>query len=47
MVMADGSLTFDTKIDSSGFTSGLAVLSGNLMTQAVNKVAELDRKSVV
>ena len=44
--MADGSLTFDTKIDSSGFTSGLAVLSGNLMTQAVNKVAELGKKAL-
>lgn len=46
MVMADGSLTFDTKIDSSGFTSGLAVLSGNLMTQAVNKVAELGKEAL-
>ncbi len=44
--MADGSLTFDTKIDSSGFTSGLAVLSGNLMTQAVNKVAELGKEAL-
>ncbi len=46
IVMADGSLTFDTKIDSSGFTSGLAVLSGNLMTQAVNKVAELGKEAL-
>lgn len=44
--MADGSLIFDTKIDSSGFTSGLAVLSGNLMTQAVNKVAELGKEAL-
>ena len=43
---ADGSLTFDTKIDSSGFTSGLAVLSGNLMTQAVNKIADLGKEAL-
>jgi TP901 family phage tail tape measure protein len=42
----DGSLKFDTAIDTSGFQSGLAVLSGNLMTQAVNKVVELGKGAI-
>lgn len=43
---SDGFLIFDTKIDTSGFQQGLAVLGGNLMTQAVNKVAELGKEAI-
>ena len=53
----DGSLKFDTKIDTSGFEQGtskigemaknaLSVFAGNLMTGAVNKIAELGQMAL-
>ena len=53
----DGSLKFDTKIDTSGFEQGaskigemaknaLSVFAGNLMTSAVNKIGELGQMAL-
>lgn len=53
----DGSLKFDTKLDTSGFEKGassmsemakgaLSVFAGNLMTSAVNKIAELGQMAL-
>lgn len=55
--MADGSLTFDTKLDSSGFSGGmskikdiastaLGVFTGNIMTSAVNGIKELGQSAL-
>lgn len=53
----DGSLKFDTKLDTSGFESGasklgevaknaLSVFTGNLMTSALNKIGELGQMAL-
>ena len=55
--MADGSLTFDTKMDSSGFTGGLSkigaaaqsalgVFTGNLMTKAFDSLTEIGKSAL-
>lgn len=55
--MADGSLTFDTKIDSGGFAGGmskikdiastaLGVFTGNLMTKAVDGIKQLGQSAL-
>jgi phage-related protein len=54
---ADGTLNFDTKLDSSGFSNGvskmggiietgLGVLTGNLMTSAVSKIGEIGTAAI-
>ena len=55
--MADGSLTFDTKMDPSGFTGGLGkigaaaqsalgVFTGNLMTKAFDSLTEIGKSAL-
>jgi phage-related protein len=55
--MADGSLTFDTKLDSSGFSGGmskikdiastaLGVFTGNIMTKAVDGIKNLGQTAL-